>query len=125
MSSHTRLEMDGCSSYPDNRTGHKCSMADRRDSDWGLLSNHGKVLVCVARDPEIRVSDIAAAVGVRERAVQRILADLRTDGVITATREGRRNRYQINRRQTVATDPLEGRSVGDVVDSLVGGARAS
>lgn len=100
-------------------------MADRRDSDWGLLSNHGKVLVCVARDPEIRVSDIAAAVGVRERAVQRILADLRSDGVITATREGRRNRYQINRRQTVDTDPLEGRSVGDVVDSLVGGSRAS
>ena len=95
-------------------------MPARRDSDWGLLSNHGKVLVCVARDPEIRVSDIAAAVGIRERAVQRILADLRSEGVVSATREGRRNRYRINRRRPVPADPLEGRSVGDVVDSLVG-----
>jgi len=95
-------------------------MTARRDSDWNLLSNHGKVLVCVARDPEIRVSDIAAAVGIRERAVQRILADLRSDGIISATREGRRNRYRINRRRPAPADPLGGRSVGDVVDSLVG-----
>ena len=99
-------------------------MPDRRDSDWGLLSNHGKVLVCIARDPEIRVSDIAAAIGVRERAVQRILADLRTDGLVTATREGRRNRYRINRRRAAPAEPLEGRSVGDVVDSLVGKSAA-
>ena len=99
-------------------------MAEGRDSDWGLLSNHGKVLVCVARDPGIRVSDIAAAVGIRERAVHRILADLRSDGVVSATREGRRNRYRINRRRPVRTDPLEGKSVGDLVDSLVGGSRA-
>ena len=74
-------------------------MGQARDSDWGLLSNHGKVLVCIARDPEIRVSDIAATVGIRERAVQRILADLRSDGVVSATREGRRNRYRLNRRR--------------------------
>lgn len=100
-------------------------MSARRDSDWGLLSNHGKVLVCVARDPEIRVSDIAAAVGIRERAVQRILADLRSDGVLSAKREGRRNRYRINRRRPVPADPLEGRCVGDVVDSLVGADASS
>lgn len=92
----------------------------RPGSDWGLLSNHGKVLVCVARDPEIRVSDIAAAVGVRERAVQRILADLREEGLITTVREGRRNRYRINRRRRFPTDPLEARPVGELVDSLVG-----
>ena len=99
-------------------------MPARKDSDWGLLSNHGKVLVCVARDPEIRVSDIAATVGIRERAVQRILADLRSDGIVSATREGRRNRYRINRRRAVP-DPLEGRSVGEVVDSLVGNGDGS
>jgi DNA-binding IscR family transcriptional regulator len=94
-------------------------MAGTGDSDWGLLSNHGKVLVCVARDPGIRVSDIAATVGIRERAVQRILADLRSDGIISAVREGRRNRYRVNRRRALPVDPLEGHSVGDVVDSLV------
>ena len=79
----------------------------------------------MARDPEIRVSDIAATVGIRERAVQRILADLRSDGIVSATREGRRNRYRINRRRAVPAAPLEGRSVGDLVDSLVGGENGS
>jgi DNA-binding IclR family transcriptional regulator len=87
-------------------------------SDWTLLSNHGKVLMCVARDPEIRVSEIARAAGIKERAVQRILADLRDGGFISSTRKGRRNRYRINRRQRLHWSP-EGRlSVGDLVDAL-------
>src|SRR5437764_1194612 len=73
-----------------------------RDSNWNLLSNHGKVLVCVARDPDVRVSDIAEMVGVKERAVQRILAELRRDGLVTATRSGRRNSYRINRSKPMA-----------------------
>src|SRR2546423_1004986 len=68
------------------------------DSGWTLLSNHGKVLLCIARDPEMRVTDIAAHAGIKERAVQRILADLRADGVITSTRQGRRNRVPRPRR---------------------------
>ena len=58
------------------------------DSGWTLLSNHGKVLLCIARDPEMRVTDIAAHAGIKERAVQRILAELRAAGYISSTREG-------------------------------------
>ena len=64
---------------------------------WSILSNHGKVLVCLWRDPDVRVSEVATLVGIKERAVQRILADLREAGVVASTRVGRRNRYRINR----------------------------
>ena len=88
-----------------------------RDSNWDLLSNHGKVLVCVAREPDVRVSDIAEMVGIKERAVQRILAELREDGLVSATREGRRNRYRINRGQRA---PWVAAPVGKVLDALDG-----
>lgn len=65
-------------------------------SDWTFLTNHAHVLVCIARDPGIRVREIAVDVGITERAAQRIVADLVAAGYLTATREGRRNRYQLN-----------------------------
>ena len=69
-------------------------MADR---DWTFLSNHGHVLVAVAQDPEARVVDIAARVGITDRAVQAILNDLEQGGYLRRTREGRRNTYRILR----------------------------
>lgn len=86
-----------------------------RDSNWDLLSNHGKVLVCVAREPDVRVSEIAQMVGIKERAVQRILAELRDDGLVSSTREGRRNRYRINRTRRM---PWSEAPVGKVLDAL-------
>ncbi|MCA9493195.1 MAG: MarR family transcriptional regulator [Myxococcales bacterium] len=62
---------------------------------WTFLSNHAHVLVCLARDPEQRVRDLAVAVGLTERAVVRILGELAADGYVEITREGRRNRYRI------------------------------
>jgi DNA-binding IscR family transcriptional regulator len=91
--------------------------SDPRDSNWDLLSNHGKVLVCVARVPDMRVSDIAQMVGIKERAVQRILAELRDEGLITSKREGRRNRYRINRSRRM---PWSETPVGKVLDALDG-----
>jgi predicted ArsR family transcriptional regulator len=64
--------------------------------DWTFLTNHAHVLLCLARDPGIRLRDVAARVGITERAAQRIVADLTEAGYLTATREGRRNRYQLN-----------------------------
>jgi predicted transcriptional regulator len=62
-----------------------------------MLTNHGNVLLCVARDPTIRISEIARSVGVGERAAQKIVADLVDEGFLTRTKEGRRNRYEVNR----------------------------
>ncbi|WP_084965986.1 helix-turn-helix transcriptional regulator [Thermoactinospora rubra] len=64
--------------------------------DWTFLTNHAHVLVCIARDPGIRMRDIAVRVGITERAAQRIVADLAAAGYITSTREGRRNRYRLD-----------------------------
>jgi predicted ArsR family transcriptional regulator len=63
---------------------------------WTFLTNHAHVLFCIARDPEVRLRDVAALVGITERAVQRIVTDLETAGYLTVSKEGRRNRYQVN-----------------------------
>jgi hypothetical protein len=63
---------------------------------WTFLTNHAHVLVCLAEEPDIRGRDIAARVGITERAAQAIVADLVADGYITRSREGRRNRYSIH-----------------------------
>ena len=62
---------------------------------WTFLTNHGHVLVCLATDPEIRGRDIAARVGITERAAQAIVADLVAEGYVERTRVGRRNHYRI------------------------------
>lgn len=63
---------------------------------WTFLTNHGHVLLCIARDPRIRGRDIATQVGITERATQSIIADLVAAGYVTRIREGRRNRYELN-----------------------------
>lgn len=68
-----------------------------KEPGWTFLSNHAHVLVCLARDPEARLRDVAAAVGITERAVQKIVSDLVAAGVLTKTRRGRRNEYEINK----------------------------
>jgi DNA-binding MarR family transcriptional regulator len=62
---------------------------------WTFLSNHSHVIICLARDPEIRMRDIAVSVGITERAVIRILTELEEAGYIQKERVGRRNRYTI------------------------------
>ena len=86
-----------------------------RESNWALLSNHGKVLVCLARDADIRVSDIARQVEIKERAVQRILAELRDEGLVSSARSGRRNSYRINRRWRM---PWPEAPVGKLLDAF-------
>lgn len=65
------------------------------ETRWTFLTNHAHVLLAVARDPQIRVRDLAVQVGVTERAAQKILADLVQAGYITRTRAGRRNSYTV------------------------------
>lgn len=70
--------------------------SENNASAWTFLSNHSHVLLCIARDPTVRVRDIAQAVSITERAVQRILGELEEAGVIDRSREGRRTRYAIH-----------------------------
>lgn len=71
-------------------------MGSTQHRQWTFLSNHAHVLVCLARDPDVRLREVAAAVGVTERAVQGIVGDLERAGVISRHRQGRRNRYLVH-----------------------------
>ncbi len=86
---------------------------------WTFLSNHGHVLLCIARDPNIRVREIAQAVGITERAVQRILGELEEAEVITRIRRGRRTHYEINERLPLRHPVEAEHSVGELM-RLVG-----
>jgi DNA-binding MarR family transcriptional regulator len=88
---------------------------------WTFLTNHAHVLACVARDPGTRVRDLAVAVGITERAAQRIVADLVAAGYLERSRVGRRNVYRV-RRDRPLRHPLDaGRAVGDLLDALGAG----
>lgn len=87
---------------------------------WMFLSNHAHVLVCVARDPGVRLRDVAERVGITERATQGIVTDLVADGYIVRTRVGRRNHYSV-RPDLPMRHPLEGdHMIGELLDLLGG-----
>jgi len=83
---------------------------------WSFLTNHAQVLICVARDPDVRLRDIGARVGITERAAHRIVTDLAEAGYLTRERQGRRNRYTINAHMEVP-DPRIARR-GSVAELL-------
>ena len=85
-----------------------------------LLTNHGHVLLCVARNPSIRVREIGDCVGVTERAAHRIVGDLEREGYLTRKRVGRRNLYEV-RMELPLSHELEARAtVAQLVDLFSG-----
>ncbi len=88
------------------------------EAGWTFLTNHAHVLLCIARDPEARIRDLALAVGITERAVQRILADLEAAGYVSHEREGRRNRYEV-RAELPLRHPLESDRSVDALLALI------
>lgn len=92
---------------------------DTAEPGWTFLSNHTHVLVCLAADGSQTVRDVAGKVGITERAVLRIVAELERAGVLTREREGRRNRYRINI-EVPLRHPLEAHCrVGDLLGMVV------
>lgn len=88
--------------------------------DWTFFSNHAHVLIALATDPELRLRDVAERVGITERAVQKILADLEAQGLVARERDGRNNRYSLQLDQPLR-HPLEAhRSVAALVEFVTG-----
>lgn len=85
---------------------------------WAFLTNHAHVLLCIARDPQVRARDIAEQIGITERAAQRILADLIADGYVTRTKVGRRNHYTIDPHGHLRHPMLRDVSVGPLLEIL-------
>lgn len=96
-------------------------MADAPDAAvprWDFLTNHAHVLVCVARDPGARLRDIAAAVGITERAAHRIVSELVDGGYLSRERRGRRNHYEVKARSPLPHPLAEEREVGELLELL-------
>jgi DNA-binding transcriptional regulator PaaX len=87
--------------------------------NWTFLSNHGLVLLWIAREPDLRVNDLAREVGISERATYAVLADLCEAGYLTRMREGRRARYRINSDAPMRTRLFEARGIDELL-RLVG-----
>jgi len=85
---------------------------------WTFLTNHFHVLVCLSRDPTSRIRDLADEVGITQRAVQRILAELVEDKALSIRKDGRRNSYTLNPRKRLH-HPLESKhTIGEILDIL-------
>ncbi|MHB8692071.1 MAG: helix-turn-helix transcriptional regulator [Solirubrobacteraceae bacterium] len=78
---------------------------DNGTPNWTFLTNHARVLVCIADDPGVRLREIGERVGITERAAHRIVVELAAAGYITRLRNGRRNEYTINA-QLPMHDPI-------------------
>ena len=89
-------------------------------SGWTFLTNHGHVLLSVARDPGIRIRDIAVTVGITERAAQRIVGDLVQAGYLSRTRVGRRNQYAVNAELPLRHPVERGHEIGALLRVLEG-----
>ncbi len=87
--------------------------------DWTFLSNHAHVLVCIAREPELLLRKVAHRVGITERAVQRIVADLEDGGYLSRSREGRRNRYEVHRNRPLRHSVESHREVGVLLNLIL------
>ena len=87
---------------------------------WSFLTNHARVLLCIARDPGIRLRDIAARLGITERSAYGIVTDLTGAGYIVKQKDGRRNRYQIQTHLPLPDSAGRQRTVGEVLALLTG-----
>jgi DNA-binding Lrp family transcriptional regulator len=90
----------------------------QQDGSWTILTGHGHVLVEIARNPGARIRDISVAVGLTERSVQAIVADLEAAGYLTRTRVGRRTRYTVNPESAFRHSAQDGHRIGPFLDLL-------
>jgi DNA-binding IclR family transcriptional regulator len=91
---------------------------------WTFLTNHGRLLLCIAREPGLSLREIGDRVGITERAAHRIVAELDESGYLTRRRNGRRNRYTIAPDLPVPDSIARERQIGDLLDVLADQAPA-
>jgi hypothetical protein len=87
---------------------------------WTFLTNHAQVLLCISRDPGVRLRDIADRVGITERSAYAIVLDLAEAGYIVKEKTGRRNRYEIQAHLPLPEPSSRERTVGEVLALLAG-----
>src|SRR5947209_5819512 len=90
-------------------------------AEWSFMTQHARVLVCIARDPGVRLREIADVLGVTERRAFGIVNDLSEAGYVVKEKDGRRNRYRIQKhlplRVRVGREATIGELLGVLVDT--------
>ena len=85
---------------------------------WTFLTNHGQLLLCIAKEPGLSLREIGDRVGITERAAHRIVAELETSGYLSRRRNGRRNRYTLEPHLPLPDSIARERQVGDLIEVL-------
>jgi predicted transcriptional regulator len=93
-------------------------MSPSQTPTWSFLTNHARVLLCIAQDPGVRLREIGERVGITERAAHRIVDELVDAGYISRTRNGRRNHYAVHRALPLPDRLVHEQSVGDLLAIL-------
>jgi hypothetical protein len=88
-------------------------------AEWSFLTNHARVLVCIAHDPGVRLRDIASMVGITERSAYGIVTELAVAGYVVKERDGRRNRYHVQAHLPLREVIGRQRTIGEMLDLLV------
>jgi DNA-binding IclR family transcriptional regulator len=88
-------------------------------AEWSFLTNHARVLLCIAHDPGIRLRDIATTLDITERTAYGIVTDLTEGGYVVKEKDGRRNRYQIQAHLPLREAITRERTIGEVLNLLV------
>jgi hypothetical protein len=87
---------------------------------WNFLTNHGRALLCIAGNPDVRIRDIAASLDITERRTHGIVTDLTAAGYLIKTKEGRRNRYEVQSHLPIPEPTGRERAIGEVLELLGG-----
>jgi hypothetical protein len=87
---------------------------------WNFLTNHGRALLCIAHNPDIRMRDIAASLDITERRAHGIVTDLTEAGYLIKNKQGRRNRYEVQSHLPIPEPTGRERSIGEILDLLGG-----
>lgn len=90
---------------------------------WTLLTSHGRVLLLIAQEPDLRLRDIAERAGITERAAQGIVTDLEHAGYIERERVGRRNSYRLHPEMPFRHPAEAGHTVGELLELFTGRRR--
>jgi DNA-binding transcriptional ArsR family regulator len=86
---------------------------------WSFFTNHARVLICISRDPGLRLRDLASALGITERSAYAIVDDLVEAGYMVKEKDGRRNRYRVQAQLPLPERVTQERTIGEVLGVLV------
>jgi len=93
-------------------------MTEEQPLSWTFLTNHSHVLICLSRDPDLRLRDLAELVGITDRAVSTLIDELEAAGYIKRTKVGRRNRYEVHADRPMRHQVERGHQIGELIDVM-------